>query len=133
MVDAGVPVRLCKGAYAEGSGVAFEDNAEVNRRYRELLAILLQEGTFTGITTHNTLLVDHARRLLRELGTTPDRYEFQMLLGVRPTMQRRLAAIGYPVRVYVPYGEEWYPYLMRRLAERPANLMFVLRSLVAGQ
>jgi proline dehydrogenase len=133
MATRSIPVRLCKGAYAEGPDVALQEGRAVSKRYRDLLRANLEQGAFTGIATHNTSLVLEARRLVQELRLAPDRYEFQMLYGVRRDLQRRLVRLGYPLRVYVPYGEQWYPYLMRRLAERPANALFVLKSLLPGR
>jgi proline dehydrogenase len=122
-------VRLCKGAYDEPASVAFASKAQVDESYRRLMERLLLEGNYPGIATHDERLIDHARRFAAEHGVAPSRFEFQMLYGVRRDLQRRLVRDGYTVRVYVPYGAEWYPYFMRRLAERPANLLFLLRSL----
>jgi proline dehydrogenase len=133
MTAQAIPVRLCKGAYAEGPDVALQEGRAVSGRYRELLRVTLEQGSFTGIATHNSALLLEARRLVQELRIGPDRYEFQMLYGVRRDLQRRLVGLGYPLRVYVPYGEQWYPYLMRRLAERPSNILFVLKSLLPGR
>jgi proline dehydrogenase len=126
----GIRVRLCKGAYDEPASVAYRDKADVDESYRELLERLLLDGTYPALATHDDRLIRHAIDFSREHGIGRDRFEFQMLYGVRRDLQRRLVAAGWTVRVYVPYGEEWYPYFMRRLAERPANVMFVLRSLV---
>jgi proline dehydrogenase len=123
-------VRLCKGAYDEPASVAFASKAEVDDSYRRLMERLLLEGTYPAIATHDERQIDHARRFTADHGIAPSRFEFQMLYGVRRDLQRRLVRDGYTVRIYVPYGGEWYPYFMRRLAERPANLLFLLRSLV---
>ena len=121
-------VRLCKGAYREPASVAFQDRAEVDRSYLELMASLLREGTAPALATHDPHMIQAAIELARREGIGPDRFEFQMLYGVRRDLQEQLVAAGYRVRIYVPFGREWYPYFMRRLAERPANVMFVLRS-----
>jgi proline dehydrogenase len=126
----GIPVRLCKGAYLEAEDVAFPSKTEVDANYLELMEALLQKGNCPALATHDERIIRHAERRIRELELPPDRYEFQMLYGVRRKLQRRLVRAGHRVRLYVPYGKEWYPYFMRRLAERPANLLFVLRNLV---
>jgi proline dehydrogenase len=123
-------VRLCKGAYNEPATVAFATKTEVDNSYRRLMERLLLDGTYPAIATHDDRLIDHARRFTAERGIAPSRFEFQMLYGVRRDLQRRLVRDGYTVRVYVPYGAEWYPYFMRRLAERPANVLFMLRSVL---
>jgi proline dehydrogenase len=123
-------VRLCKGAYKEPESVAFVDRAEVDQAYGALMETLLREGTFPAIATHDERLVRRAIRFAREAGIVRDRFEFQMLYGVRRDLQEQLSRAGYGVRVYVPFGTEWYPYFMRRLAERPANVAFVLRSVL---
>ncbi len=123
-------IRLCKGAYVEPATVAFGDKAEVDAAYATLLERLLVDGTFPGLATHDERLIGRAIAFAREHGIGPDRFEFQMLYGVRRDLQERLVRAGFGVRVYVPYGTEWYPYFMRRLAERPANVAFVLRSVL---
>ncbi|MFO7245696.1 MAG: proline dehydrogenase family protein [Thermaerobacter sp.] len=125
----GANVRLVKGAYAEPPDRAYPRKADVDANYRRLIAYYLQEGRYTAVATHDEAVIDFTRRFVAEHNIPRDRFEFQMLLGIRPDLQRRLAAEGYTVRVYVPYGTDWYPYLMRRLAERPANLGFLLRNL----
>ncbi len=124
------PIRLCKGAYKEPPSVAFVDNADVDRSYAELMARLLHDGKGAALATHDERLIRQAVQIAKRDGVSRDRFEFQMLYGVRRDLQERLARAGYTVRVYVPYGRQWYPYFMRRLAERPANVMFILRSLV---
>lgn len=119
----GSRVRLCKGAYDEPASVAFRDKAEVDESYRRCLRTLMAGQGYPMVATHDPALIDLARRL----GTGRD-YELQMLHGVRPVAQRELAAAGYRLRVYLPYGSAWYPYFIRRLGERPANLAFFLRS-----
>ena len=123
-------VRLCKGAYKEPESVAFVDRAEVDQAYGALMETLLREGTFPAIATHDERLIRRAIRFARDAGIVRDRFEFQMLYGVRRDLQEQLCRAGYGVRVYVPFGTEWYPYFMRRLAERPANVAFVLRSVL---
>jgi proline dehydrogenase len=128
---AGSRVRLCKGAYAEPESVAFPDAHEVDRAYVRCLKVLMAGEGYPMIATHDPRLVEIGGVLAMRYGREPGAYEYQMLYGIRPEEQRRLAAVGEKVRVYVPYGTEWYAYLMRRLAERPANMAFFLRSLVS--
>ena len=130
LIGEGIRVRLCKGAYDEPASVAFASKAEVDQSYRILMERLLLDGNYPGLATHDPALIEHAKRFARANGVGPERFEFQMLYGVRRDLQRRLVADGWTVRVYVPYGDQWYPYFMRRLAERPANVLFLLRSLV---
>jgi proline dehydrogenase len=120
-------VRLCKGAYKEPESVAYGTRKEVDLSYVRLLVRLMADGAYPMVATHDPRLVAIAAKLARR--REPGTYEFQMLYGIRPDEQRRLAAAGNRVRVYTPYGQEWYGYLMRRLAERPANLAFFLRAL----
>lgn len=127
----GSRVRLCKGAYAEPTQVAFRDRAEVDRSYVRCLKILMAGQGLPMVATHDPRLVAIARHLATASGRGPQDYELQMLAGVRPDAQRALAADGLTVRVYLPYGTEWYGYFMRRLAERPANLAFFARSLLS--
>lgn len=122
------PVRLCKGAYREPAEVAFPTKAEVDASYLELLGRLLRAGTSPAIATHDPRMIQAATDLVERDGLRRDGFEFQMLFGVRRDLQEQLVKAGYRVRIYVPYGREWYPYFMRRLAERPANVMFILRS-----
>jgi proline dehydrogenase len=123
-------IRLCKGAYVEPASVAFPDKADVDAAYATLMERLLADGTFPAIATHDERLIARAIAFTRERGIGPERFEFQMLYGVRRDVQERLVRAGFGVRVYVPFGTEWYPYFMRRLAERPANVAFVLRSVL---
>jgi proline dehydrogenase len=125
----GVPVRLCKGAYDEPASVAFAEKREVDRNYLTLMKTLLDKGTYPGIATHDEQIMGEAFRYARERRIAPDRFEFQMLYGIRRDLQRRIIDLGYRLRLYVPYGTAWYPYFMRRLAERPANVLFLLRNL----
>lgn len=130
MIELGAPVRLCKGAYAEPADVAFQDMAEIRRHFVALLHRLMKDGRHPAIATHDPLLIDAARSFAEAEGIAPDRFEFQMLYGVRRDLQQELIAEGYAVRAYIPFGEQWYPYLMRRLAERPENVMFMVGSVV---
>ncbi|HEX6433391.1 MAG TPA: proline dehydrogenase family protein [Gemmatimonadales bacterium] len=123
-------VRLCKGAYLEPPSVAFPDKKDVDRNYVLLMERLLTEGHYPGIATHDESILEHARSFARDHRIGPDRFEFQMLYGVRRDLQAKLRQAGYNVRVYIPFGTQWYPYLMRRLAERPANIAFILGNLV---
>ncbi|WP_395693272.1 proline dehydrogenase family protein [Nocardioides sp.] len=127
----GSRVRLCKGAYLEPESVAFQDRLEIDRSYVRCLKVLLAGEGFPMIATHDPRMIEIASSLASRHGRAQGTYEFQMLYGIRPEEQRRLVAEGESVRVYVPYGTEWYGYLMRRLAERPQNLTFFLRSLIS--
>jgi proline dehydrogenase len=127
--DRHVSVRLCKGAYDEPPAVAFPSKADVDRNYVTLMKMLFDQGTYPAIATHDERIINEALRYARERGIGPDRFEFQMLYGIRRDLQRRLIGLGHCLRIYVPYGTAWYPYFMRRLAERPANALFVARSL----
>ena len=127
----GSRVRLCKGAYKEPESVAYQEPGEVDRSYVRCLETLFAGSGYPMVATHDPRLVDIAGRLAAKHGKHKGDYEYQMLYGIRPDEQRRLAASGERVRVYVPYGDEWYGYLMRRLAERPANLSFFLRALMS--
>jgi proline dehydrogenase len=124
-------VRLCKGAYAEPSEVAYQDGHEVNLSYVRCLNVLLAGDGYPMFATHDPRLVPIIDARAEFHGRKPGSFEFQMLYGIRPDEQRRLAEIGHTVRVYVPYGVRWYGYLMRRLAERPANTTFFLRALAS--
>ena len=125
----GSRVRLCKGAYAEPDSVAFRTRTAVDESFRRCLGVLMNGQGYPMVATHDPALIAEALRLAGEVGRDQSSYELQMLYGIRPKEQLRLAAEGEQVRVYVPYGTEWYGYLMRRLAERPANLTFFLRAL----
>ena len=127
----GSRVRLCKGAYNEPDEVAFQDRVEVDKSYVRCLKVLLGGQGYPMIATHDPRMVEIASSLASRYGRAQGTYEFQMLYGIRPEEQKRLAASGETVRVYLPYGEEWYGYLMRRLAERPQNLSFFLKSLIS--
>jgi len=127
----GSRVRLCKGAYLEPEDVAFQDRLDIDKSYVRCLKVLLAGEGYPMIATHDPRMVEIAGSLASRYGRTPGSYEFQMLYGIRPEEQRRLAGKGERMRVYVPYGTEWYGYLMRRLAERPQNLSFFVRSLIS--
>jgi proline dehydrogenase len=127
----GSRVRLCKGAYKEPETVAFQDRAEVDKSYVRCLKVLMAGHGYPMIASHDPRMVDIAGALATRYNRAQGSYEYQMLYGIRPDEQRRLSEAGEKVRVYVPYGDEWYGYLMRRLAERPSNLTFFLRSLVS--
>jgi len=129
LIGLGATVRLCKGAYREPPSLAFADKAEVDRNYERLMDLLLAAGTYTGFATHDERLIARVERRARELGTLRDRFEIQMLYGIRGDLHGRICAMGLALRLLVPYGEEWYGYFMRRLAERPANLLFLLKNL----
>jgi proline dehydrogenase len=124
-----IPVRLCKGAYDEPRTVAYPSKADVDRHYVELMRLLLDRGAYPAIATHDPRILEEAVAYTRARGIGAERFEFQMLYGIRRDLQRRLVSQGYRLRLYVPYGAAWYPYFMRRLAERPANVAFVARSL----
>jgi proline dehydrogenase len=122
--------RICKGAYLEPPEVAFPDKADVDRNYVEAMHRLMEHGRYPGIATHDEAIIADAKRFAREKGISPDRFEFQMLYGVRRDLQEQIVKEGYRMRVYVPFGSQWYPYLMRRLAERPANIAFMAGNIM---
>jgi proline dehydrogenase len=128
-IAAGARVRLCKGAYKEPEAVAFQDKAEVDEAYERLMLRLLRSGAYPALATHDIRLIRRAIEVATAEGIGRDAFEFQMLYGVRRDLQDELAGAGWRVRVYVPFGGQWYPYFMRRLAERPANVSFLLRNL----
>jgi proline dehydrogenase len=130
-IEMGVPVRLCKGAYLEPARVAFSEKTAVDTNYARLMERLLINGNHPAIATHDERLIRLAQDIARRENIPPDRFDFEMLFGVRRDLQLRLVEAGYRVRVYLPYGKEWYPYLVRRLTERPANVAFFIRSLLA--
>jgi proline dehydrogenase len=125
-----IRVRLVKGAYDEPATVAYPKKADVDGQFQAEMRELLLHGTYPAIATHDDRLIEATTRFAREQAIAADRYEFQMLYGIRRDLQERLLRDGHRVRIYVPYGTEWYPYLMRRLAERPANLLFFVRSVL---
>ena len=118
-------VRLCKGAYQEPPSVAYPEKKDVDESYIRCMRRLMQDGNYPGLATHDERIIEEAKRWAKERAIPPERYEFQMLYGVRRDLQERLVREGYRLRVYVPFGTQWYPYLMRRLAERPANVAFI--------
>ena len=122
-------VRIVKGAYLEPASIAHPDKADVDRAYLQLAERALRDGAFVAVATHDERIIRRVLAFVRQEGIARDRFQLQMLYGVRPALQRRLAAAGYDVLVATPFGPEWYPYLMRRLAERPANILFFLRNL----
>jgi len=126
----GIRIRLCKGAYKEPASVAFPAKKDVDANYRKLMQRMAQSGVFCGIATHDEAIVDEMRRFAGEQGIAKDAFEFQMLYGIRRDLQRRLVREGFGVRVYIPFGTAWYPYFVRRLAERPANVVFLARNLL---
>lgn len=126
----GCRVRICKGAYQEPASVAFPDKRDVDASYIRCMQALMSEGNYPGIATHDERIIAEAKRFAMERDIGTDRYEFQMLYGVRRDLQEQLVREGYRMRVYVPFGTQWYPYLMRRLAERPANVAFMTGNVV---
>ena len=130
LIAQGARVRLCKGAYLEPPSVAYPAKADVDAHYIRLMERLLTDGHYPAIATHDEAMIDHAKRFVADRGIPHDRFEFQMLYGVRRDLQDALVREGFRMRVYVPFGSQWYPYLMRRLAERPANIAFILGNVV---
>ncbi|MFN8666241.1 MAG: proline dehydrogenase family protein [Gemmatimonadaceae bacterium] len=129
-IDIQCRVRLCKGAYKEPPSVAFPEKRDVDSNYLACMKRLMTSGKYPGIATHDEAIIAAAKAYAKEQGIAPDRFEFQMLYGVRRDLQDQIVREGYRMRVYVPYGTQWYPYLMRRLAERPANLAFMTGSVL---
>ncbi len=125
-----VRVRLCKGAYKEPASVAYQSRGEVDANFVRLMQVLLRDGNYPGIATHDPEMISATRQFARQNQIDTSRYEFQMLYGVRRDLQQQLVQDGYRLRVYVPFGEAWYPYLMRRMAERPANLLLVVNAML---
>lgn len=128
LIARGVRVRLVKGAYKEPKAVAFQNKSEVDHNYVQLMMMLLLRGNYPAIATHDEAIINATCKYAREHGIGKEAFEFQMLYGIRRDLQEKLVNQDYNVRVYVPYGSQWYPYLMRRMAERPANLMFVMSN-----
>jgi len=126
----GIRVRLCKGAYKEPAEIAFPRKADVDQNYVRLSGLLLDSPLYHGLATHDEAMIEAAKSFATAHQIDPSRFEFQMLFGVRRDLQRKLVREGYNVRVYIPFGREWYPYFMRRLAERPANVIFILKNLL---
>jgi proline dehydrogenase len=130
MNELGARVRLVKGAYREPASVAYQQKADVDAAYRRQMRLLLDHGVYPAFATHDVGLLNEIKAYATERGVTRDRYEFQMLYGIRRDLQASFVAEGYRMRIYVPFGKEWFPYFMRRLGERPANVIFVLRALL---
>jgi proline dehydrogenase len=126
----GARIRLVKGAYKEPKTVAYQKKSEVDAAYVRLMELLLDEGTYPAIATHDPAMIDATKAYVARKGYGKDRFEFQMLYGIRRDLQTSLAREGYRMRIYVPFGSQWFPYFMRRLGERPANVGFVLKSMV---
>ncbi len=129
LLDKKIRIRLCKGAYLEPATVAFRKKSDTDANYVKLMKMLLESGLYHGIATHDEAMIDATRSFVRERNISKGRFEFQMLYGIRRDLQRQLVQEGFNVRVYIPYGARWYPYFMRRLAERPANVLFIARNL----
>lgn len=125
-------IRICKGAYSEPPEVAFPDKRDVDNNYVRVMQLLLSSGVYHGIATHDPKMIDATIDFAMREGIGKEKYEFQMLYGIRRDLQRQLARDGFNVRVYVPYGKHWYPYFMRRLAERPSNIWFVMKNVLKG-
>lgn len=132
LLKIGARIRLCKGAYNEPASVAFPDKADTDANYVKLMQILLASDIYHGIATHDEKMIAATKQFASKNSIPQDRYEFQMLYGVRRDLQEKLVSEGYRMRVYVPYGHSWYPYFMRRLAERPANVWFVVKNMMRG-
>jgi proline dehydrogenase len=128
LIAQGIRIRLCKGAYKEPAEIAFADKADTDLNYVKLMKRLATSGVFCGLATHDEVIVEEMRKFVTESGLDKRAFEFQMLYGIRRDLQRKLVAEGFGVRVYVPFGTEWYPYFMRRLAERPANVLFLAKN-----
>ena len=125
-----IRIRLCKGAYKEPASIAFEDKAEVDANYIKLMKILMKSGVYHGLATHDERIIRQAQAFARHEKIDRDSFEFQMLYGIRRDLQQDLVRDGWRMRVYIPFGTEWYPYFMRRLGERPANVFFIARNLL---
>ena len=121
-------MRLCKGAYLEPAAVAFPEKADVDASFVELMKLMLDKGEYPAIATHDEKMIEATKAYAAERKLPREAFEFQMLYGIRRDLQRKLIAEGYRLRLYVPFGKAWYPYYMRRLAERPANVFFILRN-----
>jgi proline dehydrogenase len=130
LLAARIRIRLCKGAYKESAEIAYQKKPEVDANYVNLMKRLLKSGVYHGLATHDEKIIRQAREFALRENIAPDRFEFQMLYGIRRDLQQALAREGWRMRVYIPFGAEWYPYLMRRLAERPANILFIAKNLL---
>ncbi|NWG14406.1 MAG: proline dehydrogenase family protein [Acidobacteria bacterium] len=132
LLEDGIRIRLCKGAYLEPPSVAFRKKRDTDANFVRLMKLMLESGLYHAIATHDEAMIDATAEFAASKRILRDGFEFQMLYGVRRDLQQRLARDGYKVRVYIPYGRRWYPYFMRRLAERPANIVFILRNFLRG-
>jgi proline dehydrogenase len=130
LLSESIRIRLCKGAYKESAEIAFAAKSDVDANYIRLMKILLKSGIYHGLATHDENIIREAEAFARHEKLSPDSFEFQMLYGIRRDLQQSLVRSGWRVRVYIPFGSEWYPYFMRRLGERPANVLFILRNLL---
>ncbi|HWF92598.1 MAG TPA: proline dehydrogenase family protein [Terriglobales bacterium] len=130
LLNARIRIRLCKGAYKEPAEIAFQKKSEVDANYVRLMKVLLKSGIYHGLATHDARIIGKAKAFAIREDIARDAFEFQMLHGIRRDLQRKLVREGWRMRVYVPFGSEWYPYLMRRLAERPANVFFLMRNML---
>jgi proline dehydrogenase len=126
----GIRIRLCKGAYKEGAGIAFPAKSDVDANYVKLMKTLMKSGIYHGLATHDENIVEQAKVFATSEKISRDAFEFQMLYGIRRDLQRKLIRDGWRLRIYIPFGSEWYPYFMRRLGERPANVLFIARNLL---
>jgi proline dehydrogenase len=130
LLSAGIRIRLCKGAYKEPPDIAFQKKSDVDANYIKLMKTLMTSGIYHGLATHDERIIKEATAFATREKISPDSFEFQMLHGIRRDLQQQLVKQGWRMRVYIPFGTEWYPYFMRRLAERPANVFFILRNLL---
>ncbi len=130
LLSEGIRIRLCKGAYKEPAEIAFSAKSDVDANYINLMKILMKSGIYHGLATHDERIIQQATAFAKSEKLSPDSFEFQMLYGIRRDLQRRLVRKGWRVRIYIPFGTEWYPYFMRRLGERPANVLFIVRNLL---
>jgi len=132
LLSVGCRIRLVKGAYREPAEIAFPRKKDVDANYVKLMQVLLPSGIYHALATHDPKMIDATTRFAAERSISKDKFEFQMLYGIRTDLQSRLVREGYRVRVYIPFGQDWFPYFMRRLAERPANLQFFAQNLLRG-
>ena len=130
LISQGIRIRLCKGAYKEAPDIAFQDKSDVDANYVKLMKVLMKSGIYHGLATHDEAIINAAKAFATRERLSPNSFEFQMLHGIRRDLQQGLVREGWKMRVYIPFGSEWYPYLMRRLAERPANVLFIAKNLL---
>jgi proline dehydrogenase len=130
LLSEGIRIRLCKGAYKEPASIAFENKEDVDANYVKLMKVLMKSGIYHGLATHDENIILQAQAFATAEKVSRDSFEFQMLYGIRRDLQQRLVREGWRMRVYIPFGTEWYPYFMRRLGERPANALFIARNLL---